>query len=94
MITKWHFSGKKHRSLQLHEILTQFNNVMLLQNTLLRYFRQEYRLQDMANNPSTVLSTGNASAGVCSLALGKRLDEGHVPAGKYPVENRDDDQQR
>lgn len=58
-------------SLWLNEILTQVNNVKLLQNTLLRYARQEYRLQDMANNPSALLSTGNASARVCYVTLGK-----------------------
>jgi len=72
-------------SLRLNEILTQINNVMLLQNTPL----QEYRLQDIANNPAALLSTGNASAGVCHLALGKRLHEGYVQSGKCPAENND-----
>lgn len=81
-------------SLWLNEILAQVNNVMLLQNTLLRYAGQEYRLQDIANNPSALVSTGNASARVCCLALGKELHEGCVPAGKCPGENNDYDQQR
>lgn len=69
-------------SLWLNEILTKVNNVMLLQNSFLRNARQGYKLQDMTNNPSALLSTGNTSARVCYLALEKRLREGCVPAGK------------
>lgn len=48
----------------------------------------------MANNPSALLSAGNALARVRYLALGKTLHEGRVPAGKRPAENSGDDQQR
>lgn len=53
--------------LQLNEILTQVNNTMLLQNTLLRYTKREYRIQDVTNNPSALLSTGNVLSRVCYL---------------------------
>lgn len=75
--------------LQLNEILTQVNNTMLLQNTLLRYTKQEYRIQDVTNNPSALLSTGNALSRVCYLDLENRFPEGCVLAGKTPAENGD-----
>lgn len=52
-------------SLWLNEILTQINNVRLLQNIILTYSGQEYKLQNMVNNPSALLSTWKASTRVC-----------------------------